>query len=179
MKKLAIALLFCGAAAFAGTVTYSTTGAFGGPDLSGGNLVNGGAMIVYTGGSYSVDAPSNINIGNMTTSGGTGTFVAGDTFTLTITQSVPTAGSATSSTSVTGTILSNSSGVNLTFSPTTFSIGQITYILESSYFLVPPVTNDGVTSIQANVTTPEPASLGLLGASLFAFGLTARRRLAK
>lgn len=181
MKKisaLVLGLMFAGVT-FASPVTYSTSAVFSGPDLSGGNLVNGGATIKFTGVPLTpVDAPTNINIGSITATGGTGTFV-GDSILLTITQTVPSAGSGNSSSTVAGTITSTSNGVDLHFVPTSFNIGQVTYLLQADYFLVAPNTNNGVTTLQANVTVPEPASLGFIGASLMGLGLAYRRRASK
>jgi len=182
MKKLALAFLFCGASIFAATVTYSTSAVLSGPDSSITGLSNNGVTIAYTGWpTTSVNAPTNINIGSITVtdpSGNTGVF-AGDSIALTITQTAPSGGTGSSSSTIAGTISSNSNGIDITFVPTTFSIGSVNYVLQSTYFLVAPNTNSGVTTLQAAVNTPEPASLGLIGASLAGLGLAFRRRAVK
>ena len=189
MKKLAIALLFCGASAFANiipaftSVTYLTSGAFTGTDVNstGTALKNGTATISFVQQSIqTVSAPSNINLGSMVVSGGSGTFT-NDYFTLTIVQTAPSVGTSSVSTTLTGEITGNSDDVTLSFNPGTVKIGDITYTLQNStYFLVAPNTNNGVTSLQAQVTAaPEPASVGLFGSSLIGLGLAFRRRFAK
>jgi hypothetical protein len=180
MKKLALSLLFCGAAALAAPVTYSTSAILSGPDAVGSILASGGATLTFTGvPSTAVDSPTNISLGAITAAGGPGTF-AGDMIVLTITQTDPTpGGSDTSSSTIDGLITTTSNGIDLSFMPTSFTIASdpsVTYVLQSEYFLVAPNTNGGVTSLQASVTaSPEPASIGLLGASLLGFGLLTRR----
>jgi hypothetical protein len=183
MKKQLITLLFCGVSAFATPVTYSTSATLSGPDLSGSSLANGGATITFTDqASTGVNAPTNISLGFFTVSGGTGTF-SGDSILLTITQTVPSSGSASSSSTISGAVTSTSNGIDVTFSPTTVHIGSATYNLLANYFLVAPNTNGGVTSVEANVavptTAPEPASLALIGSSLIGIGAVLRRRIAK
>ncbi len=90
MKKLAVALLFCGVSAFAATVNYSTAGVF---TSTGTNTVtNNGVTISFAGApaTQANAAGTFTNVGVFTTTdpGGTvGTFT--DMFTLTITQTQP------------------------------------------------------------------------------------------
>lgn len=190
MKKLALSFLLCSAAAFATTVTYTTSGIF---TSSGTNAVtNGGATLTFT----DISTPSTVNattfssLGVVTETGGSPQGTFSDTFTLTITQSVPApGGSASSSSSVMGTVTVNSSTITLTFVPADVTIGTgasaIDYhFLNGSYGLNNPSGGDpgllGRTSIQADIIAmPEPASLGLIGMSLLGLGVLVRRRAKK
>ena len=183
MKKLALAFLLCSVAAFATTVTYSTSGVFGN---SGTNTSTAGGATLTFGGitNDTVDATTFSSLGTITVSGTSpGTF--SDTFALTITQSVPSVGSGSSSSTVAGMITGTSSGIELVFAPPDVTIGSgdgtITYrFLNGSYGLAPPNSNGGVTSLQvAIVAMPEPASLGLIGVSLLGLGILVRRRAKK
>ena len=187
MKKLALALLFCGASAFAATVNYTTQIYFNGSTAIT-SLTNGTATItVQDIAAGSVTSPTGLSLGNIisnatTTTGGT--FV-GDTVDILVTQTSPSNGNQLLTSLLAGTITSTSNGIGLSFTPTTFTLGtapnQASYTLSSAtYTLVAPNTNGGITSIQATVSTaPEPTSLALLGGSLLGFGLFARRRFAK
>jgi hypothetical protein len=175
MKKLAIALLFCGVSAFAGTVTYSTTGDF--TSTGTATVSNGGETIAFTGSAGSVSTPTFTSVGSfLVTGSASGTF--SDSFTLTILQSVPS-GSGTTATPISGTITGNSSTIAIAFAPSTLAIGGADWTF-ANIGLNNPSIDGGKTVLVEQVTlTPEPGSLALLGGSLLGFGLLARRRLVK
>jgi hypothetical protein len=149
------------------TVTYSTTGTFSGPDLSGGNLVKGGTTLSFT-----PTAPTNVNgpfniidlgmfhLGSTTNLPLSDTFSAGDLFTLTITQTAPPPpGVQSTDYTVTGTVAIGAGGAALTIAfaePTTFVINGKTYILSSSYLISQPTTttNPQTTTINGTLINP-------------------------
>ncbi len=178
MTKLAIAFLICGASAFATSVTYETSAVFSGPDVGGPGLSNGGATIAFDPQPLTtVTAPTGIFLGMVVVSGGIGSFTSADKIMLTVTQTMPgPTGSSSSTSTVAGSVTSTSDGIDLTFSPASFTINGVVYSLDSDYFLVAPDTNNGDTTLQADVGAPEPFTLGLMGVSLLGLGLLVRRR---
>jgi PEP-CTERM motif len=184
IKTLALSFLVCSASAFATTVSYTTTGQFTLTSTSTEKI--GDATIKFAGTSASVSTPTFSSLG---------TFIVtdvsalpanfSDTFTLTISQTLPTVGSGSSSTTVSGTISKNSSVIELTFVPSFVHIGTganlVTYkFAPDNYGLNNPSDNDGATTVEAYITSaPEPASLGLLGGSLIGLGVLIRRRAVK
>jgi hypothetical protein len=180
LKKLAIALLFCSVSAFAATVTYTTIGAFGNQTLAATNSITiGTAMLTFDGISslMTVFTPSNTGIGSMVlTDSSPITSSFSTTFIMDIIQSSPT-GSGSTTTAVTGDITSNSSTITLTFLPSTLNISGITWMFPAAA-LNQPNGSSATTSLTASVATavPEPATFGLLGASLAGLGIFLRRK---
>ena len=161
-------------AAKADPVTYTTSGIFtcAGCSGSGTNSVTflGGMgnaiMITYTGlGSTSLNTPTDAGFGNFQTFvSGSGVIAASGSFTLTITQSVPSAGSNSFSATFSGSFSASNSGSGIVnFTVTEFAIGGVTYSVVPCVNLVPPASNNGITTVEGEITgpvtpTPTPSS---------------------
>src|SRR5262249_61204185 len=113
----------------------------------------------FTGlGSTSLNTSTGASFGNFQTFfSGNGPISASGTFTLTITQTVPMAGSNSFAATFTGTFSSSIAGAGVvTFTTTSVTVGGITYSLSTCQplNLVPPGSNNGITTVEGKIESP-------------------------
>jgi hypothetical protein len=174
-------------------VTFSTTGIF---SVSGTNVVNftginGTTTLTFNGTTNPVNTPAGTSFGDLVVSTTVpanlqGPAIAGN-FTLNFFQVAP-AGVSSLIGTLAGTLGFNTGIATLSFGTTSTNIGGFTYTVNPTYTIALPVTGvgggagTGTTTIQGTVTggaqttTPEPATVGLMGMGLVGLGGIARRR---
>jgi len=184
--------------AFAVTIDYSTTGSFACTPPSatcsaaGDSITYGSgahtATVMFAGVTGGVilpdpfgDLTSFAEVGTVTTtSNDGGAKTAPSTFSLTITQSSPVAGSGTLTGNVTGNIAPMGSTGMLSFTSTTLNLGGVKYTLEPADYILSPQGAGGSDQIEmvidASSYAPEPSFFALTGIGFAGLLLLAYRR---
>ena len=171
-------------------VAFSTTGAFSGA-CTGTSCAFGGFTLQFVPvGSNGFFSGSLVDLGTFNSSCSLSScpltnFPSGVTFTLTINQTIPSAGSNQVLGTVSGTLAFNPSFSSLiwTPAPNTFSIGTANYTLvvdnTGNFNIEAPTTdaNPNASVVKAFVTTtPEPSTVALMATGMFGLIPVVRRR---
>jgi hypothetical protein len=178
--------LFCGASSQAGSITFLATGTFTSSGTSDFTSPDGATTVDYTSLVSTANPPptNNVNLGSFTVASTDPTLTAvSDTFTLLVTNTA-TGDTITFSGTMAGAISSTSSTASIVFSsPLTETLDGFIFTIANHDGGTPgqvnlnsPTTNGGVSTINATVAVPEPASVVLLGLAVPALaGLGYRR----
>jgi hypothetical protein len=203
-RRIARAVFIAGTAVALGslpiaaqTVTFSTAGAFSGA-CTGTTCAFGGFTLTFTPvGSNSFLNGSLVDLGSFNTQcvtctpGSLQSFPAGVTFTLTVNQTSPSAGSGTFAGTVSGSLAFNPSFSSLIWTPAPSSLtlglagltGTYAIILDNTgnFNIAPPTgdANPNETVVKALVTTgtvPEPSTIALMATGMVGLIPVIRRR---
>jgi hypothetical protein len=201
---LILAIAVMGNVAAADVITFSTSGVFSSGLATGGDGTNqitfgsgaDTATLLFTGAlpsSYgvAVGSPAGVGLGFFQIAATGNGATASGTFTLTISQTLPSAGTGDLGGTITGTfnIISGVGGGNglVTFNPNSTTIGSITYTLHNgagdtnqiqlNAAGTPEGTFGHASSVEALASVPEPASLALFGSGLLMGGNFIRRKI--
>lgn len=165
--------------------TYTTTGVFSASGTATVTGTSAGTTLKFGSGSGNLVIPpvSTGTMGTFTTTVPKGQSITGSgTFTLTIDQTSPSVGTGgfgsgafTGKLSTNAIIGSHSGGLVITFAQTSITIGGVVYTLEglggANLAADQLGLGVGTTTLQADVTTPEPTFYSLVGIGLAALAM--------